>query len=748
MKAGTKKNKRLYEIEYPNYLCSGLPKPPYSNTECYIYKILITPLFETDPENEHLINLFSTSNCYGILTTKKLPKLAEMPLFMNYGKLQAKISSEPIIVKIQNENDLNYLRNFHIMIFRDLLQIWKQFLSYDLQNLNNSYLIVPLLNGQEIHWNLIKRFQNLSKIREPTEMQRAKQRFNPNDYLGNIVCPWYSIDTDLRYVIIKIRNDLKPSSPFPNSDYNTFADYIYDKYQKIVIQKDNQFLLEAKAITTTMNFLHYHNDNGNIKRKRKLDDILLIPELCHNFYYPGDLYLKAKFLPSILHRLHYLLLAEELRLQINSYLNLKFSYNDNNNYYQPQTIIIDTTLKRIIEEKNRSIKSIRSIKLPNPITTKTQKLNEIHTITENIQYRWKSYEEPCDFSRYLDQLYRIELDYYHHFVTDALNQMAITNNNEILPEINSIAASTSTKLAICDKNTPSEKFYIHILDIIEPQKTAEQWEFLSALTASSAADVFDMERIELLGDSFLKFSISLYLLRKHPLWNEGHLTSVKSKFVSNRNLLYCGIKMKLPGKLYIHQFSPFNDWLPPLCCVPINILNIINRDNISPNILWELKLDDNECEMSKCKDETILNFISHSAENSMKDIECNLNAYVDKQCVSDKTVADSMEALLGVCVKNYGIRKSFTMLEFLGIVPKDNENLSNLLNLNLGSPRLKTNIPDREIDAFLINYQELEQKLGYVLINFLFFFLTLSVSFFLFLFLVTNLMIVHIYYKH
>lgn len=42
----------------------------------------------------------------------------------------------------------------------------------------------------------------------------------------------------------------------------------------------------------------------------------LIPELCQRLCFPAVLWLKATCLPTILHRVNYLLLAEELRQKI------------------------------------------------------------------------------------------------------------------------------------------------------------------------------------------------------------------------------------------------------------------------------------------------------------------------------------------------------------------------------------------------------------------------------------------------
>jgi endoribonuclease Dicer len=67
---------------------------------------------------------------------------------------------------------------------------------------------------------------------------------------------------------------------------------------------------------------------------------------------------------------------------------------------------------------------------------------------------------------------------------------------------------------------------------IGPQKC----EILQALTTALANDIVNLERLETLGDSFLKLMSSLYLFQHHKCMTEGELTCLKGKHVGNRNL--------------------------------------------------------------------------------------------------------------------------------------------------------------------------------------------------------------------
>ncbi len=59
---------------------------------------------------------------------------------------------------------------------------------------------------------------------------------------------------------------------------------------------------------------------------------------------------------------------------------------------------------------------------------------------------------------------------------------------------------------------------------------------LQTITMSNANDFFNLERLETIGDSFLKLSITVYLYCTFPGIHEGKLSYLRSKQVSNYNL--------------------------------------------------------------------------------------------------------------------------------------------------------------------------------------------------------------------
>lgn len=73
---------------------------------------------------------------------------------------------------------------------------------------------------------------------------------------------------------------------------------------------------------------------------------------------------------------------------------------------------------------------------------------------------------------------------------------------------------------------------------------------LQALTLSNASDGFNLERLEMLGDSFLKHAITTYLFCTYPDAHEGRLSYMRSKKVSSNNLVILCKKHAITSHIY------------------------------------------------------------------------------------------------------------------------------------------------------------------------------------------------------
>ncbi|KAK4774624.1 hypothetical protein SAY86_009559 [Trapa natans] len=85
---------------------------------------------------------------------------------------------------------------------------------------------------------------------------------------------------------------------------------------------------------------------------------------------------------------------------------------------------------------------------------------------------------------------------------------------------------------------------------------------LEAITTLRCNENFSMERLELLGDSVLKYTTSCHLFLKYPKMNEGQLTSLRSRVICNSNLHRLGTDHKIQGYIRDCPFDP-RRWVAP-----------------------------------------------------------------------------------------------------------------------------------------------------------------------------------------
>lgn len=76
---------------------------------------------------------------------------------------------------------------------------------------------------------------------------------------------------------------------------------------------------------------------------------------------------------------------------------------------------------------------------------------------------------------------------------------------------------------------------------------------MQVITPPFANDMFNYERMETYGDSFLKYATSLVLFDAFESENEGFLTELKMKIVGNRNLFYAGKNLKIGSYLMVFK---------------------------------------------------------------------------------------------------------------------------------------------------------------------------------------------------
>ena len=177
------------------------------------------------------------------------------------------------------------------------------------------------MKARDIDWKLVADFQELKKI-DPKLPLKVRE----SEYDKCLVVPNYQRIPNI-YLVKKVCKNVNPESPMGNPKYKNFVDY-YKIRHDINISNLSQPLLEVKTIPRDFNLIRKKCvGESKFTPSNKNHKEYFVPEICCRINFPSIYYLKASTLPSVLHRINRLLIAEELRLKIAKIIDLPLENN-------------------------------------------------------------------------------------------------------------------------------------------------------------------------------------------------------------------------------------------------------------------------------------------------------------------------------------------------------------------------------------------------------------------------------------
>ncbi|XP_057968362.1 dicer-like protein 4 isoform X2 [Malania oleifera] len=152
---------------------------------------------------------------------------------------------------------------------------------------------------------------------------------------------------------------------------------------------------------------------------------------------------------------------------------------------------------------------------------------------------------------------------------------------------------------------------------------------LEALTTERCNERISLERLEVLGDAFLKFAVGRHMFLQHTAIDEGQLTKKRSKIVNNSNLFQLAIVHKIQVYIRDQSFDPCQ-------------LFALGRP----------------CRIV-CNKET--ETTTHGSNTAV--FRCTKNHH----WLRKKTIADVVEALVGAFIVDSGFKAATAFLRWMGI---------------------------------------------------------------------------------
>lgn len=294
------------------------------------------------------------------------------------------------------------------------------------------------------------------------------------------------------------------------------------------------------------------------KRENLQQKQILVPELCDVHPFPASLWRKAVCLPAMLYRINCLLIAEELRRCIAVEACVGYADRKLNEYDSCPALrfgfcdISQTCTKQ--QELPASSESFDNSTQCQPTGAVIQTLENIHiNIGSSDQADVMTLSSSGNCDKFVNS---------QNHATDVYCccKNAVCHNSEVMSsncvsdseEVDGIVDLSCRNCASCYSatdsiNTDNSSNFHAGVDVSE--QTVQYCSFsldadtsssggpspcdvIQALTMSNANDFFNLERLETIGDSFLKFAISIYLYCMYPGIHEGKLSYLRSIQVS------------------------------------------------------------------------------------------------------------------------------------------------------------------------------------------------------------------------
>ncbi|RLN16547.1 hypothetical protein C2845_PM02G11130 [Panicum miliaceum] len=201
---------------------------------------------------------------------------------------------------------------------------------------------------------------------------------------------------------------------------------------------------------------------------------------------------------------------------------------------------------------------------------------------------------------------------------------------------------------------------------------------LEAITTLRCCETFSLERLELLGDSVLKYVIGCDLFLRYPMKHEGHLSDMRSTAACNATLHKHGIWRSLQGYVRDSAFDP-RRWVAP----------------------GQISLRSFPC---TCGVETA--FVPFCGRYISDDPSFVVGKPCDRghRWICSKTLSDCVEALVGAYYVGGGITAALWVMRWFGIDIRCDMNLVQ---------KVKSNASHLCYLSKLKDIEELEAKLKY-----------------------------------
>lgn len=686
--------------------------PPQANCTFYVTVIhmkldKLKPGSEQAPASLKLDPQMSP-RFYAVITPRALPLLCNFPVFNMAGKLEVELVTLPEKFILSHEGR-ETLAKFQYATFTELLKLEETLLYYNVDKPSLALFIGAVFKEGEkftLDWSFMesvnkaysrKMFINLpAQLQRTNDVQKTSKKENktceiPIDFRDAVVFPAYKTDNKHPLYVYKI-SDKTVKSAFINKKFKDYEEYYSSAYGVKHFDYSRNMLECFFCDKPWLPVPQYLNRFCVVtSNQNKYDRRYCLPvDICEIQATPASMRKLAVCLPVVLYRINSLLLVHDLKTivsmatgigsQVESAICAPIECNWN---------LLDYKLKQKEAKNNAKMFAYGE-------------LVDDDLILEDIED-----------DEIIDQKSKDVIDEDFENPKEMYNILTSVFDNRRRGQLKS-------SLIDLDENPKLELLKLPKLSVL-----------LEAITALNASDFLNLERLETVGDAFLKYATSMYEFHTHPLFNEGHLTVLKMRQISNSKLRKIGIKMKLHEMLNYNKFEPSATFLPPAFHVQDGLEEAYAefKPNMQSLFLYG-DIDSLKKLNSEELNEKLKRDNSPNADN--KGLKKHMISLRTMQYLGDKSIADLVEALIGSYVSSCGTKGTLLFMSWLGlkVLPeRPQEEREALLQQNTPPilAQYYTDIPrpltallkDTELyqnrmQELLSGFEKLERQIGYV----------------------------------
>ncbi|XP_055329020.1 endoribonuclease Dicer-like [Paramacrobiotus metropolitanus] len=697
--AGSKRRKQFY----PKKTASLLNRcRPIVGMPCHLYLIRIEHQrsFLKDDSSRFLAD---DSRCIGFLSRCAMPPFPAFNVYMCRAEYQITLSllSDSIILNSQKLDDI---QKAHCAIYEQALLFIEAIALHFDENLDSeAFYVVPLtklLTGAGLYgidWEMIDRIKDpaqYSVISLPEE-ERRYRKVKPTSFVDGVVVRWYKPEDD-RFFITNMRDDMTPATPCKLDEYTSFSEYFERKYG-IQIQDLNQPIMDAIFCSKRLNLIKfvYHGIKPDETAKdsraetKRNGQLMLVPELCQLFPMPAPLYIKCLVLPSLQHRMRWFSHMLSLYRRLKSETGIGIDTVEPDSW--PPLVYQGKTQRDIEGASQRYLQQDTDQEMSVAVVS-GNKMPEKESSSEPERIETEADELPDDFGLVYTQFVRHK---FYSLADEGVDDYEVMKVEEPSPKSPASsdtsandfyydlpASGCSPALFECPFSIDAE-FSLDVRKLPLPDLN----HLLNAVTSAKVADGFNLERLEVIGDTFLKFSSYVYVYFRFRQHQEGRLTQLCDQFVSNFNLYRLAKTKDLQNYVLNQEFNPGDNFVPP-------------------GYIFD-EQESNE-------------MLANSGTKADKFPSARVH-----QPIEDKTIADVMEALIGTFLINSSARSAQVFMSWLGLcvlpettnAPQEGPSVDRygvFRAEDITSPLLRMGADvDAELCKLTAGFDDFERRIGY-----------------------------------